>query len=185
MALARDRKRINVKGGGALYVRELDPTATNTYSLLGYLAKTDFNDEHQMVGDPDEAGNLPDTKRGSQKFTLKSELKQTTLDEINLLRNATGKYFEALYVVTLANGYVQELSIPLCRINPNLAMAFAAATERRIPLEIVALAPKAAFTRGVTAFNVIANQPYILVEGASATFNQSNTEASTLATAVL
>jgi hypothetical protein len=185
MALAKDRKRLNVRGGGALYVRELDPTPSNTYLLLGYLSKTDFNDEHQMVGDVDEAGVLPDSKSGSQVFKLATELKQTSIDEIQLLNTAAGKYFEGIYVVTLANGRVQELSIPLIRLNPTLKMAFAAATERRIPLEIIGLAPKAAYTRGVVAFNVVLNQPYVLVEGSSATFNMSNTEASALATAIL
>jgi hypothetical protein len=185
MALAKDRKRLNVKGGGALYVRELDPTPTNTYSLLGYLGGSDVADEHQMVESLDETGVLADVSSGSKIFRLKSKLQQSSIDEMDLLRTAENKYFEALYVVPLKNGRYQELSIPLCRINPTINASFAAATERNIPIELIGLAPKAAYTRGITAFNVVANQSYVLVEGAAATFNLSNTEASTLATAIL
>ena len=184
MSLQKDRNRMNAKGGGDLYIREIYPTPSNTYLSIGYLDSTKLNDKHSMVGDPDEEGQVITKVDGGQDVTLDEILKQSSLDEINLIRNAGGKYYEAYYPCTLKNGNVQELSIPICQIIPDLSMEFKAATERKIPIQIQCLAPKAAYTRGVTAFNVIKNQPYIMVEGATATFNTSNTEASALAAAI-
>jgi hypothetical protein len=186
MALARNRTRINVKGGGKLYIREISPTASNTYLDLGYLQSTEFMNDNAMVGEVDEAGVLPDMNQGSQKATLKAVLKQSSIDEINLLNNAAGKYYELYYKnANLANGYVQELSIPIAKLKVGTTLKGASATERQLELEVYALAPKAAYTRGVTAFNVTENVPFILTENATAQFNTSNTEASALATAVL
>lgn len=185
MANQKDRKRINVKGGGLLYARELDPTPSNTYVELGYLDSSELDDMISMVGDIDEAGILPNSVEGSQVAKFRTVLKQSSADEINFLRNATGKFLELYYRVLLANGYYQEVSIPLARVNPSVNLKFAAGTERKISVEFFCLAPKAAYTRGVTAFNVVKDQPYVLIDGASATFNTSNTEASALAAAVL
>lgn len=185
MSNALDRQRINAKGGGEFFIRELGPTPSNTYLSLGYLDSSKLLDDPQMVGDPDEGGNQIAKISGGQDVKWQTTLKQSSIAEINLLRNAAGKFYEGYYAVTLENGNIQEISIPLLQIIPKLELAFAAATERKIPVEIQCLAPKAAYTRGVTTFNVVKNQPYIMIEGATATFNTSNTEASAMATAIL
>jgi hypothetical protein len=183
--MAKSRKAISVRGGGTFYYREIDPTPSNTYLEAGYIASSELDDVQQMVGEVDESGVLPDIKSGSQIVKWKMVLKQATQAVIDLLRNAAGKYYEGYYVVLLANGQYQEISIPVFTFSPNVNLRFAAATERQVACELNCLAPKAAYTRGVTAFNVVKDQPYIVLDGASATFNTSNTEASALATAIM
>jgi len=186
MALGKSRTSINVKGGGDFWIRELSPTATNTYSQLGYIASTDFIDEASMVGEPDEAGNLIDSKRGARKCTVSIVLKQTGIDEINLLKNAANKYYEGYYKVPVKNGtMVQEVSIPLMKITPKISLKFASATERQLPVDITMLAPKANFTRTRTAFNITENEPYIIVENTDANFDLNNTEAAAIASAII
>jgi hypothetical protein len=186
MAVARARSRVNVKGGGKLYLRELSPAASNTLLDLGYIKSTDLMNEHSMVQSDDEAGNVIDSKSGAQKVTLKTVLQQSSIDEINLLNNAVGKYYELYYKnANLANGLVQEVSIPLGKIKPGVILKMASATERTIDLEITCLAPAASYTRTVTLFNVTENVPFIIAETATAQYNTSNTEASALATAIL
>ena len=185
MGLQKDRNRSNVKGGGDFYIRQIYPTPSNTYLSLGYLDSSKLSDKHSMVGDPDEEGQTIAKNDGGQDVVFTETLKQSGIDEINLIRNAAGVLYEAYYPCTLKNGNVQEISIPICQIIPNLDAEYKGATERKLTVEIQCLAPKAAYTRGVTAFNVLKNQPYIVVEGAAATFNTSNTEASALATAIV
>lgn len=185
MALARDRKRINVKGGGKFYMRQIDPSPSNTYLDPGYLAGTSVLDEPTMVDSVEEAGNFVDTKVGATKATVEITMEQSGIDELGLMQNADGKYYEGYYPVLLANGNSQEWSFPLMKLKPGFNLNFAAATKRQIKLPFTLLAPKAAYVRGVTAFNVVANGTYIVVEGANATFNTANTEAAALATAIL
>lgn len=126
MALTRDRKRINVKGGGKLWIRQIFPdSGADTFFDLGYINETDFDDEHNMVESIDETGQYIDTKSGGQKVTWKVTLKQTGIDEINLLKNSDGKYYELYYSVLVANGNYQEVSIPLAKVllGPKLKFA--------------------------------------------------------------
>jgi len=185
MALARDRKRINVKGGGKIQLRELDPSPSNTYLDLGYLVSNTLTDEHTMVESVDESGQLVNSQTGARKVTWKTVIKQTTADEINLLKNAGTKLYEVYYNVTMSNTYVQMLCLLPVRIKPSVVLDFASATERTLEVEFHCLVPKAAYTRGVTTFNVVANEPYVLVDASSETFNTSNTEASAIASAVI
>jgi hypothetical protein len=186
MAVARDRKRSNVRGGGKLYLRELSPTPSNTLLDVGYIKSTDFINEHTMVELFDETGNFIDNKSGQQKVVLNVILQQSSIDEINLLNNASGKYYELYYKnPNLANTYVQEVSIPIGVLKPGVTLKMAAATERTIELNISCLAPKADYVRGVTTFNVSENVPFIITETATAQYNTSNTEASAMATAIL
>lgn len=169
MALSRDRTRINVKGGGLAKIREISPTQTDGLSDLGYLGGSDVNDEHNVIEIVDETGSLIDALSGGQKAYMKTVLKQTSADEINLLRNAVGKYYDFYYYAKLNNGRFQELSAIPCKIKPGQVLSYKSATERTIEVTIYFLNPKAAATRAPVAYNVIADQPYVLIEGAAAT----------------
>lgn len=168
MALTKARTRINVKGGGLLKLREISPTQTDAFVDAGYLGGTDLNDEHSMLEIVDEVGNLVDALSGARKAVLTTTLKQTTLDEINLIKNASGKYYDAYYYVKLANTYVQELTAIPCKIKPGPVLTFKSATERTIQVTIYFLAPKATATRAPTAYNVTVDEPYVLIENAAA-----------------
>lgn len=192
MANARNRQRINVKGGGKLWIRQLSPAASNTWIDIGYLDDNELDDKTAMVDSEDERGDYIDTKQGSRKVTWKTTLKQTGADEINLLRNADGIYYELYYDVVLANTYHQEYNMHLVKIDNSVNLKFAKATERKLQVVFSLLAPKAAFTATDTAFNVIANDPYVMNENTSTspTYTTSsgvptNTQASAKATAIL
>lgn len=169
MALGLDRRRINVKGGGQLFVREIDPTPAASLSSVGFIDSDNFIDEHSIVESVDSKGDFIDAKSGARKVTIKSVLKQTSKDEIDLMTSlALGRYYEAYYVVQLNNGSYQEFVAPVCRIIPGVNLEFKSATERHIELTIQVLAPKAALTRTPSAYNSVAWQPYALTEGVSA-----------------
>jgi hypothetical protein len=184
MALQKSRTRINVKGGGTLKIRELSPSASDTFLDVGYVTSDTLLDEHTMVDSVDDAGNFIDTKSGAQKVTWKAVLKQTSIDEINLLKNAVGKYYDLFYSVVLANGNTQEFRVWLGKIKPGLVLEFASATERKLELEITALMPKATFTATPTDYNVTAGAYYVVIDNAVAKGTPSDT-AATMATAIL
>jgi hypothetical protein len=183
MSLGKNRTRVNVKGGGTLKLREMSPTQTDAFSEAGYLGGTDLNDEHSMLEIIDETGNLIDAQSGARKCILTTTLKQSGIDEINLLKNAVGKYYDAYYVVKGSNGTFQELSMGVCKLKPGAVLKYASATERTIALTIYMLAPKAAATRAPTAFNVVADEPYVLIENAAAV--GAPTEATTVFAALI
>jgi len=183
MALQKDRIRENVKGGGVLKIREIYPNATNTFSDLGYLNGTDFKDERTENESMDEAGNFINVLTTGQKVTIETVLKQTSIDEINLLKNSEGKYYDLYYSVKLQNGNTQELSIPLCKLKAGVTLSFKP-EARTLPLTIYALAPKSDYTRTPTDYNVTVNVPYTLIENATAKGVPTDT-ASALATAIL
>ena len=184
MALAKARTRINVKGGGTLKIRELSPTASDTFLDVGYVTSDILLDEPSMVDSVDEAGQFIDTKSGAQKVTWKAILKQTSIDEINLLKNAVGKYYDLFYSVVLAGGNTQEFRVWLCKLKPLINLEFSAAKERTLEVEFTALMPKATFTATPTDYNVTAGAYYVVIENAVAKGTPTDT-AATMATAIL
>lgn len=183
MALGRDRKRINVKGGGLLKIRELDPTATDTFSDLGYLTSVQLLDEHTMVDEIPDSGEFIDSWTGAQHAQLIAVLDQTSIDEINLRKLSANKYYDVYYYCPTSQGYYQEISAPICKINPGADLTFQSATKRQITLTIHCLSPQGAFTRTPTAFNVVKGVPYVITENSTA-YNAPTDTAATLWNAV-
>lgn len=168
MALGFDRRRISVKGGGTLKIRQIDPTPAATFDTLGFITDTTFADEHTLVESVDDAGRYIDAKSGAQKVTLTTTLMQTTKEEIDTMKTAEGKYFEVYYVVQLNNANYQELLFPVCRIEPGATLEYKSATQRTIAIKIHALAPATALTRTPTTWNSSQWQYYVLYENAAA-----------------
>lgn len=168
MALGFDRRAISVKGGGTLKIREIDPTPATPFDAIGFITDTTFGDEHTLVESIDDAGHFIDNKSGAQHVTIKSTLMQTSLDEINLMKNAETKYYEAYYDVVLNNTYHQEILMPVCRLKCGAVLDFKSATQRTIAIEIHALAPFTALTRTPTSWNTVQWQYYVLQENAAA-----------------
>lgn len=178
MSLGKSRKRINVKGGGTLQIRELSPNATDVFSDLGYLLSSKLTDEHTIIELSDERGDLIDAKSGSRKVHWETVLKQSGIDEINLLKNAEGKYYDVFYSVkTVNDSLVQEISLCLCKIKPGPVLEFKSATERTIQVTLYALAPDASLTRTPSAFNVALHEPYVVTEGINANGSPSDSAA--------
>jgi hypothetical protein len=184
MALGKDRSRINVKGGGTCLIREIRPTATDAFSNLGVIERVSLNDEAGMIDVPDAEGNALEYLQGSKRVGIEIVLAQTTKDEIDFVTNCGSKYYDVLYAVLLENGNTQQLSFPLVKFKPGSQLTFAGSTKRTVMLTGVALAPKAAFTRNPTAFNITANVPFVIYENATPAATPTDT-ASSMATAII
>ena len=188
MALGKQRIRTNVKGGGTLKLRILHPTPVDVFTDVGYLGGTNLDDTRNMVQTMDERGLVIDYEEGSSEPVLKCVLHQSAADEINLVKDADGKYYEAYYVVKTAEGKFQELDIPIVKIKCGAILEFAAAKERTIDLEMHMLAVVtigATITRAPTGFNMdtTVNPYYVLVENAAA-INAPSDAGATVKTAV-
>lgn len=164
-------------------VRELYPTPSDTFLDVGWLGGTNLNDEHNMLEIIDEQGILLDWKSSGKVFNLTSKLKQSGIDEINLVRNADGKYYEMYYKVTTGEAKVQEINA-FVKIQPGAQIEFAAGTERTIPITIKGWAVKAALVRSPTVYNIAVYESYVYIENAAAQGVPIDT-AATVATAVL
>jgi hypothetical protein len=167
MALGLSRTRINVKGGGDIQIREINPTPSDTFLSLGSVKDVTFIDEYGMVESIDGAGDYIDTKPGSRHAHVTAMLQQSTKEEIDVMKDAAGKHYEIYYTVTLNDGSFQEFVAPICRITPGMNLAFASATERTIALDIHFLAPFGILTRTPVSYNTADREPYAVSESSS------------------
>jgi len=165
--MSRDRRQISVKGGGTLKVREIDPTPAANFTDLGFLGDSKLTDIYNMIESKDDAGNYIDTKEAGEEVTFESTLKQTTKEQIDFMKDAAAKYFEAYYPVRLNNGDYQEILFPVCRIVPGAELEFKPA-ERTIKITVKALWPATALTRTPTDYNSAIGEYYKLTENAAA-----------------
>jgi len=165
--MGKNRREINVKGGGHLMYREIDPTPTLGFTLLGFLADSQLDDTYNMIEAIDDAGNYIDTKEAGQKPMFISNMLQSSKSVIDFMRLAKTKYHELYYKVLLNNGSYQEYVFPVCRVIPGAKMDFKPA-ERRIPLQVAILWPSIALTRVPVEYNTAEGQYYALTENASA-----------------
>jgi len=161
--MGRDRRQINVKGGGYLSLREIDPTPTNGFTLLGFIGESTWDVAFNMVESKDDAGNYIDTKEAGQMVSFESSLLQSDKVQADFMITAASKYFEFYYKVLLNNGQTQELLFPLARLNPGMKWDFKAA-ERRTPLKFWALWPQTALTRVPTDYNSAIGEYYKLIQ---------------------
>lgn len=164
--MAKARNLISVKGGGLLKVRELSPTPTNSFTDVGYLGESKLIDSYTMIESKDDAGHFVDVKEAGQVVKFESSLLQTSKAEIDFMRLAAAKAFEAYYRVRLNNGNYQEYLFPVCRIIPGQELDFKAG-ERRIKLTLFALYLPIALTRNPTDYNTAADAYYTVIENAS------------------
>jgi len=186
MALQRDRTRQDVNGGGTLKLRQISPTPSDTFLDVGYLGGTDAEDAHSIIKWIDEVGNVINAQTGQRECGLKGILYQTSIDEINLLKNARGQYFDLYYYKkNLETGKIQEISACISKLKPGPVLSMKANSQRTLALEVYFLAPKAAFTRTPAGFNVVADEPYVIAEQASVALGVPSDTASSLAAAVL
>lgn len=168
MALAKSRLRLNVKGNGTVKIREIYPTQTDAFSDVGYVDGSVLEDLYNMIESVDEHGDFIDSKPSGEMVKYKFNLKQSTIDEINLLRNADGKYYDLYILGVLANGNSIEISAIPVKIKPGFSLDMAGGKERGLPCEMSLLAPKATATRAPTDYNVTVNKPFVLIENAVA-----------------
>src|ERR1051325_1257001 len=114
--MAKNRRNINVKGGGSLQLREIDPSPSDPFVDYGYLKNVDFSDTYNMIESKDAAGNYIDYKEAGETAILKGDLMESGKTNIDFQRTAANKYFDVYYQVLLNNGSYQEISAPIARL---------------------------------------------------------------------
>jgi len=125
MALGKSRQRIFVHGLGNCDVRELNPNPANDYSNVGYLQDTLIEQASTTESIIDESGALVDEKVKSLSVNFQTNLMQTGIDEINLIRNSTYKHYAIRYYGnTDVNNRFQYFLIPCAKIIPSWQKKF-------------------------------------------------------------
>ena len=188
MSLGRFRIRENARGGGNLWIRQISPTASNTFLDLGWLGGTTLDDKQTAVESKDERGDLVIVLYSDRTAMLKTILHQVSQDEIDLVNNISNQnvFYDIYYPVVLENGATQEISAGLCQIKMGVPIEYKPG-QRTLPCDIYMLAPAAAFTRTPTDYNVVISPeriPYVMITNTVAKGKPTDT-ASSLATAIL
>jgi hypothetical protein len=188
MALGRVRTRENAKGGGALWIRQISPAASNTFLDLGWLGGTTLDDKQSAVESKDERGDLAIVLYSDRVAMIKTILHQVSQDEIDLVNKISNNnvFYDVYYAALLESGNTQEISAAICQIKLGVPIEYKSG-QRTLPCDIYMLAPGAAFTRTPSAYNVVVSPerlPYVMTENAVANGKPTDT-ASSLATAVL
>jgi len=125
MALGKSRQRIFVHGLGNCDVMELDPNPAIDFSDVGYLQDTVIEQSSTTESIIDESGALVDEKVKSLSVNFQTNLMQTGIDEINLIRNSTYKHFAIRYYGNAdANNRFQYFVIPCAKIIPSWQKKF-------------------------------------------------------------
>lgn len=140
MGLQKDRTRQHVKGLGDLEVRQVEPTNAAAFDNVGYLdeAGTDVIDDYVMEEIKDESGNLVNVLEQSHKVTLATNLSQTSLEEVNLIKGAEGKCFAIRYFGKASPTRFQYFCIEKGKINPSVPLGYKPG-KRTLPLRAWAL----------------------------------------------
>ncbi len=136
MTLQKDRTRINIKGGGLAEIST--DVETPSWQDLGYLQESQVVDNTDTEDSNDETGLYVGLLLGNEKVTFQTTLKQTSLDEFNLVRNNKGNDLLLRYQVKLNNGKWQLWAFGLCQIMPGIDTTFNT-SERQLPVEFVLL----------------------------------------------
>lgn len=188
MSLQRVRTRENAKGGGVLWIRQISPTPSDTFIDIGWLGGTTLDDKQTSIESKDERGDLAIILYSDRTAMLKTILHQVSQDEIDLVNKLSNQnaFYDIYYPVLLSNGDTQEISAGICQIKMGVPIDYKSA-QRTLPCDIYMLAPKGAYTRTPTDYNVVVSPerlPYVMITNTVAKGKPSDT-ASALATAIL
>lgn len=169
MANIKSRDRFNVKGGGLLKSAVIaSGGALVTMDDLGYLDESGIMIDPGMVQWDDERGFVINSIPGVETWKFTANLMQSSIDEINLVKNGWNWYRHFYYYVKLANGLFQEMYIPLAKIINSLDLKYKAPDKRLVKVEILALMPKGVVTVVPAELSVPADAYGIIIENAAA-----------------
>jgi hypothetical protein len=188
MALQKLRTRINVKGGNLFKIEEITSGgALTTMRDVGFIQSVQWGDEHNMVESISADGKLLNVQSGGNKPTITVVLKQTSIDEINLVKDIVNRLYHVYYQVLLDTPVVtyQEFYAPCCRISQGMVLNFASATERTIELKVSALWPKGAVTVTPAGLSTAANESYKVAETLTNPLGEVTTSTGTIYTAAV
>ena len=134
------RNRIFAKGLGNFTLLQLPPVADTLFRDVGYLDNTSLKDTVQMVTVADENGNVIKRNPVSEEAHFLPTLKQTGIDEINLIKNAAGVLYAGRYYGMAKNNpqVFQYYCIENGNIIPGPALDYGK-NERKIALDFICL----------------------------------------------
>lgn len=186
MALGKSRDRFSNKGGGLVKLAELTSGgALVVMDDAGYVDESGLNIDPKMVQWDDERGFVIQALDAGEEWRFKAKLMQSSIDEINLIKNSRNKYYHMYYKsAALPNGNIQEIYLPLVKIVSVLDLPFKRGEKRLIEVEFLALMPKGAVTVVPAGFNVAADLYGVIVENAAA-LGQVTTLTGTIYTAAV
>lgn len=140
MALGKYRTRFSSKGLGNLEVREVSPSAGTEFLNAGWLGEqgTEIGEVYEQELHRDETGSVANVDNHSRLTTLSTNLKQISIDEMNLIRNAVGKVHALRYSGMVNPSLFQYYCIEQGKINPSMARGFKPG-KNPLPFRAVAL----------------------------------------------
>lgn len=140
MGLGKYRGRFGAKGLGNMEVREVSPSAGTAYENLGWLGDegTEIGDLYDTQLIRDEAGAVSNVLEQGHDVTLATNLQQVGIDELNIVRNASGKVHSLRYSGLVNPDIFQYYCMEQARINPSMSRKYSA-TKQTLPLRAVAL----------------------------------------------
>ena len=162
MALQKDRTRIFVRGLGNLWLLRKEPTVDTAFYSAGYLKNTTITDTNEMEEIRPENGLLLDILSKTRTVDIETNLEQTSIDEIELVRNASDKVHSVRYYGKGFNGRFQYYCADQARIVPGLKLSFAPG-ERLLPLKMQALGQDLAYE--IPEYYVVETNDQINIDG--------------------
>lgn len=132
--LLKSRDRFSVKGLGECRLLQVLPTMGTAFDSAGYLENTDFKDILETEIIKDENGNITNVLEKSRAIGLDTMLQQTSIDEINLLRQSSGKAYAVQYYGLANPGMFQYFLIPQAILDAGVPLPFKTG-KRTLPLK--------------------------------------------------
>lgn len=135
MALGKTADKVRVKGGGNL---EVKLSTSATWEDVGYLAESELIHEIETIKVNDETGTQVGEFDGNETVTFETQLLQPGVDEIDLIKDSSGKNYNARYKVQESGGDWQAWTLGAsCTIRRTLRVPFRAGQANTIPLVLI------------------------------------------------
>lgn len=132
MALGKNTARVFKIGGGKLQLKELP---SGSYQDVGYLQGTKITEKVDVEKVYDETGKKVGTFYGNVDANLTTILLQTSKEEIDMIRNSSGKTFAGRYTVKREDGKNHLFSFYKCVLSRDVDLSFDN-TPRKLPITV-------------------------------------------------
>jgi hypothetical protein len=152
ISTTKDTGGIGMGGGNIVYVREVtsagaDLGTPDTNHVLGHMEATDIKDVPTIVKAYAEDAGQTFSGESKRDVSLKFTCMQTDLTHLGLPAAVRGKFYRIYYQrAPLQNGKVQEYAFGICKIIPQLELAFKDGAITTIPINADVLKNSAAIT---------------------------------------
>jgi hypothetical protein len=120
MGNTRSRERLSVKGLGKVEAREIAPGNDAAFVDLGYIEETTFKDIIELEKVNDETGAVVNVLEKGRAVSLETNLKEVSINEINFISQAIGKYHAIRYSGMANDTMYQYYCMDQCKIDPSV-----------------------------------------------------------------